>query len=81
MVEKIKHDAFISIFKELDSDQDDVISADLINLEFVPLEILRILRPIFSELEEIDEGITGQEFVDACERLYEVSKFLNINTV
>jgi hypothetical protein len=52
-----------------------VISAELINLAGVPIDTLTLLKPVFEELEEIEEGINEQEFVDACDRLYNVSPY------
>jgi hypothetical protein len=73
IVTQAKINAFIKIFSRLDSDQDNQISLDHINLESLPLQTLRILKPIFSELEDMAESISREEFIDACERLYYVS--------
>ena len=66
----------MTIFDALDSDMDNVISYDKIDVEAVSRDVARVLRPILSELEDLDDGIGSidkQEFVSACMRLYQVS--------
>ena len=41
----------------------------------LPVQILSIYTPLFDELQEIEEGIDFGEFMDASNRLYEVSIF------
>ena len=48
---------FSDIFRALDSDQDDLITADAMSLTTLPSEILKLLEPLFKELEMIEEGI------------------------
>ena len=71
------------IFDQLDGDRDNCISIDAINIEAVPREVSRVLMPIVQELEELDEGqgaIDRAEFVQACLRLYQVSRIMKINS-
>jgi len=56
-----------------------VIRKETINLANLPFEIIKIFTPLFEELDEINEGIDHQEFMEACNRLYEVSKILVFN--
>ena len=65
------------MFEHLDGNSEHVIRKETINLANLPLEIIKIFTPLFEELEEIDEGIDHQEFMEACNRLYEVSKSLS----
>lgn len=54
------------IFDHLDGDRDGCVSIDAINVEAVPKDVSRVLMPIISELEELDEGqgaIDRVEFV------------------
>jgi len=41
----------------LDSDDDGQITADQISIAEVPINTIRILQPIFEELDNIEEGI------------------------
>lgn len=63
---------FDAIFYLLDSDNDNLITAEAINITELPLETVKILHPIFDELEQIEEGIDKSEFLEATNRLYEV---------
>lgn len=63
----------MQLFRELDSDFDNVISAEAINLAGIPIDTIRALKPIFEELDTIEDGINEIEFVDAADRLYDVS--------
>jgi hypothetical protein len=38
----------------------------------VPVDTIRILQPIFEELDNIEEGIDQNEFITAAERLYDI---------
>lgn len=68
-----KREVFKAIFSLLDSDYDNLITADAISITELPLETVKILHPIFDELEQIEEGIDQSEFMEAINRLYEVS--------
>ena len=67
-----KSEIFKSIFYQLDSDHDNLITADAICITELPLETVKILHPIFEELEQIEDGIDLSEFMDAINRLYEI---------
>lgn len=64
---------FTEIFKLLDSDEDNEISKHRIATTELPADIIDYLSPIFNELDQLDEGIDLNEFVDAAMRLYDVS--------
>jgi hypothetical protein len=42
------------------------------HLKKVRFEILKILRPIFDEIEKLEDSINLAEFIDAVTRLYRV---------
>lgn len=69
------------MFRELDSDFDNVISADAINLSGLPYDTIKCLKPIFEELDTIEEGINEIEFIEAATRLYDVSLLLLTSTL
>lgn len=56
----------MTIFDALDSDMDNEISFEKIDIEAVSKGVARVLYPITSELEDLDDGlgsIDKQEFV------------------
>ena len=63
---------FTQIFRVLDSDHDNQISANAINIAALPAETVKALKPIFEELDDMQEGINEIEFVEAAGRLYEI---------
>lgn len=71
---KKKEEIFKKIFRILDSDQDNQISSVNIDLKRIPTNISSILNPIISELKEENETLNENEFVRACEHLYEVRR-------
>lgn len=73
-----KKEVFQAIFALLDSDQDNIITAEAINISDLPYDTVQILRPIFDELEQIEEGIDQSEFIEAICRLYHVSFSLSL---
>lgn len=48
---------FVKLFELLDSDNDGLISSDLIDLSRIPNEIVNFIRPICNELELMEDGI------------------------
>jgi hypothetical protein len=69
---KKKEEVFKSIFRLIDSDQDNSISSLNVDLKKLPQNLNNILKPIFDELKEENETLNENEFVRACEHLYEV---------
>ena len=58
---------------------DNNISIDQIDIQAVSKDVARVIHPIISELEDLDDGIGSinkSEFIQACMRLYTVSIFL-----
>ena len=70
---KTKYEKLVQIFECLDSDKDGRISQDKIETIGLPFGVIEILDPIFEELTQLEEGISQEEFIEAAERLYDVS--------
>ena len=62
---------FKSLFNELDSDHDDLITSLTINLNEIPKFILNILEPILKELREDEQTLNCEEFILVMKRLFE----------
>jgi hypothetical protein len=67
---------FAKIFKELDSDQDDIISCYNVNQGSLSKDLKRIIHPIINELKQDNESLNEDEFVKAMCHLYEVHTFI-----
>jgi hypothetical protein len=72
MFNKRKDEIFKKIFEILDSDQDNQISSFCIDTKKIPSNIINILNPIIVELNDENETLNLNEFVKACEHLFEV---------
>ncbi len=59
------------IFSLLDSDEDNKITAEHINIFAIPKKLQKILEPIFISLEEENESLNDIEFIYVCKQLYE----------
>ena len=68
--EKKKIEKLKEIFYKLDSDNDGYISADKIDIYSIEPFILQKFLPIFSEIEESNEEINEEEFVEAANLLF-----------
>jgi hypothetical protein len=53
------------IFDNFDSNKSGRISADEIDLDNVPVEILSIFKPLLVEMENFNEDLDREEFVDS----------------
>lgn len=73
IVKQTRSKNLTTFFKLLDSDNDGQISSDKVDKQAIPSEIQNVLKPLFDELEELGEPLDEEEFVDAANRLYEVS--------
>jgi hypothetical protein len=71
----IKIEVFKKIFRVLDSDQDGIISIFNIDVRKLDNNIIKILQPILTELKEMEETLTEEEFIKACDHLYEVNGY------
>ena len=70
IINKKKEKCFKLIFRALDSDEDDQISSNHMNVNKLPKNIYKILEPIFNELKEENETLNEVEFIFVCEQLY-----------
>ena len=62
---------FKSLFNELDSDHDDLITCLTINLDNIPKFIIKILEPILNELKEDEQTLNCEEFILVMKKLFE----------
>ena len=67
---------FKSLFNELDSDHDDLITSLTINLSEIPKYVLKILEPILKELKEDEQTLNCEEFILVMKRLFEDTPML-----
>ena len=65
-----KEKSFKRIFKLLDGDDDNKISANNICTSNLPKNILKIMEPFFEELREENETLNELEFIFVCEQLF-----------
>ena len=70
IINKKKEKCFKLIFRALDSDEDNQISSNHMNISKLPKNIYKILEPIFNELKEENETLNEVEFIFVCEQLY-----------
>ena len=68
-MERINNNIFSKIFKELDSDEDNLITPININLNNLNDEIKRIINPLIEELREDNQTLEENEFIDAMNKL------------
>ena len=67
----MKKKLFTSIFDQLDSDQDGVLSSTQIETNALDLDLLKVLDPILIEIEENGERHTEKSFLKRCKKLYD----------
>ena len=58
----------------LDSDWDGIISAEKIDISQLSSEVLEIFTPLFWEMEDLEQTLDLEEFIDASMRLYDTLK-------
>lgn len=59
------------IFDKLDSDNDGQISTAQMNISALNAALQEVFKPLFEELEQLQEPLDRDEFVDATNRLYD----------
>lgn len=74
LIENKKKQKLGEIFELMDSDFDGFISAQKIELGGLSPDLIRIFYPLIVEMEEINQGLDKDEFVDASLRLFNVNK-------
>ncbi len=77
LISKHKVIAFKKIFKILDKDRDNKISQLNLGTKNLPKKIQKIISPIVDELKEENETLNQDEFVIACERLFEMLDYVD----
>jgi len=65
---------FHFIFQLIDSDGDGIISAEQIDISKLTPEMLQIFTPLFWEMEDLEQTLDLEEFIDASMRLYDTLK-------
>lgn len=65
----------------LDSDGDGYISAEKIDISQLSPDILEVFTPLFWEMEELEQSLDLEEFIDASMRLYDTLKLPEKNLV
>lgn len=66
---KIKIDRFSEVFQQLNPDVNGLISFKNIGMNDVDPIVLKIITPLLAELEELDQPLNFEEFVDSMENL------------
>jgi transcription initiation factor IIE alpha subunit len=69
---QLQTNTFKRIFRELDSDQDDIISCYNVNCNSLTKDLARIINPIIKEMKMENETLNENEFVKAMYHLYDV---------
>ena len=70
IVNKKREHFYKKIFHILDSDEDNKITTEHINILGLPIKIQKIMEPIFTSLEEENESLNEIEFIYVCKQLY-----------
>ena len=71
ILQKKNNEIFSLIFKELDNDQDNYISPNLIYTKKTPKEVLKIINPLLDELIEDKQTLNEDNFIEAMNKLYD----------
>ena len=72
ITKEIKNAVFKRIFEIVNTNNDQKIYGKQINIGLIPDGLRGIVEPLLSELSEQDESLTLEEFLMACDHLYEV---------
>ncbi len=74
IVENIKRKRFFEIFRMLDSDGDGYISSTKIDIASVGTDVLEAFAPLLCEMEELNQTLSLNEFVEAADKLLRVRR-------
>lgn len=58
------------IFDSMDSDGDGLVSFVKMDTTFMEQQLKDVFKPLFTELEQLQEPLDRDEFIDATTRLY-----------
>jgi Ca2+-binding EF-hand superfamily protein len=72
IIETIKRKKIIEIFKLLDSDGDGYISSTKIDIASVGTDILEAFAPLLCEMEELNQTLSLEDFLEAADKLLRV---------
>ncbi len=72
IINNLKYQNFEKIFQLLDSDQDNELSKFCIDVKKLPDNVKNILKVIIREIIEDDQNLNKDEFILACDHLFEV---------
>ena len=71
IVQQSKKTKINLLFDRLDSDNDGQISSAQMNTQALNAALQEVFKPLFDELEQLQEPLDRDEFVDATNRLYD----------
>lgn len=72
-MESNKRGHILEIFEMLKPQGEEVISAHKIDLHSLPTDVLEVFSPLLCEMEELGTTLNQEEFLDASQRLFNVS--------
>ena len=72
IIENIKRKKIVEIFKSLDSDGDGYISSTKIDIASVGTDILEAFAPLLCEMEELNQTLSLEDFLEAADKLLRV---------
>ena len=72
MANDIKISVFHKIFKHLDSNGENKVNGEEIDLNLIPEKLRKIFEPLVHELREKKETLSLNEFLLACDHVYNV---------
>lgn len=69
LLKRRKLEQYRRLFDTLKPEESDAIRADTLQLSSLSAELIRILEPLFSELQELGEGLEFEDFAAAMDNL------------
>ena len=76
-----KYKTFEKIFNLFDSDNDNQISNNNIDISKIPKNVIKVLNPIIDEVKKSEEPIIKDDFIEGCFKLYQVLNFDDKQTI
>ena len=77
IINKKREKYYKILFQLLDSDEDNKITSEHINIFSIPKKIQKILEPIFISLDEEKESLNQIEFIYVCKQLYNTLSYID----
>ncbi len=75
---EIRSSVFKTVFAVLDTESEGKIYGEKIKLDLLPPNLKKILEPLILELGDQNETLTDEEFLMACDHLYDVRDYLTL---